>query len=100
MRTEDLGVTAIMAVAAVVGIARSVKNETAYYRPKPSPALVEMIFAPCQAFDTAVGHAVTKQEAVQVGLRTPTLAEPPAVTQSQSVAQDHAAVGVANTPQK
>ena len=29
------------------------------------------LFAPCQAFDTAMGRSVSKQEAVQMGLLTP-----------------------------
>jgi hypothetical protein len=48
------------------------------YCPSPSPASVTALFAPCQTFDTAVGHSVSKQEAVQMGLLAPDLQPEPA----------------------
>jgi hypothetical protein len=51
------------------------------------------VFAPCQAFDTAVGHSVTKKEAVMMGLLTP--AEQPTPPVTQLAAQEHATVGMA-----
>ena len=56
------------------GIAYSVKSEPRYYCPQPSAASVATLFAPCLAFDSAMGRRVTKQEAVMMGLLTP--AEP------------------------
>jgi hypothetical protein len=93
MRTEDLAVIVIMAVAAGVGLAYSVKNEPAYC-PEPSAASVATLFAPCQAFESAMGHRVTKQEAVQMGLLAPS--EQPTPPTAQLAAQEHATVGVAH----
>jgi hypothetical protein len=113
MRTEDLVVIAIMAVAAGAGIAYSVKSEPDYC-PQPSAASVARLFAPCQAFDAAMGHSITKQEAVQMGLLKPN--QQPASTPGQqpatpnpaqlvaedfeTMAQEHATVGVANFKRK
>ena len=108
MRTGDLVGIAIMAFVAGAGIvAYSVKGDPDYC-PPPSPASVARLFAPCQAFDTAMGHTVTKQEAVRMGLLKPTdqpaltPAEPPPPAPAQLVAQDfqimeHATVGVAKS---
>jgi hypothetical protein len=109
MRTEDLVVIAAMAVAASTGIAYWVKSEPNYC-PQPSASSVATLFAPCQAFDTAMGHTVTMQEAVQMGLLKP-YQQPPASTPGQqpatpspaqlvaedfqTMAQEHATVGVA-----
>jgi hypothetical protein len=79
MTTEDFFVIAIMAVAAGAGIAYSVKSEP-YYCPQPSAASVATLFAPCQAFESAIGHAITKPE-------------PPA---TQVAAGEHATVGSAS----
>ena len=38
------------------------------YCPPATAASVETLFAPCQAFDTAMGHKITRKEAVQMGL--------------------------------
>jgi hypothetical protein len=70
MRTEDLAVVVIMAAAAGAGLAYSIKSEPGYC-PQPSAASVATLFAPCQAFESAMGHRVTKQEAVQMGLLAP-----------------------------
>jgi hypothetical protein len=92
MRTEDLAVIVILAVAAGAGIAYSVKSEPSYC-PQPSPASVARLFAPCLAFESAIGHRVTKQEAVMMGLLTP--AEP-ASPATQLAAKEHATVGAAH----
>jgi hypothetical protein len=93
MRTEDLVVIAIMAVAAGAGIAYSVKSEPDYC-PQPSAASVAKLFAPCQAFESAMGHAITKKEAMQMGLLAPDeQPEPPA---TQLAAGEHATVGLAS----
>jgi hypothetical protein len=61
----------ILVGAMVVGLgAYSVRPGDAYC-PSPSAASVAMLFAPCQAFDTAMGHPVSKQKAIQMGLLTP-----------------------------
>ena len=106
MRTGDRVGIAIMVASAGI-VTYSVKNDPDYC-PPPSPASVARLFAPCQAFYTAMGHTVTKQEAVRMGLLKPTdqpaltPAEPPAAAPAQLVAQDfqimeHATVGVANS---
>ena len=72
MRTENLAAIAIATVAAgVAGLAVYSDKSADYYCPPPSPAFVATLFAPCQAFDTAMGHKVTKKEAVQMGLLKP-----------------------------
>ena len=65
---KDLFVAVIAIVAAVAGLAVYLVKGTDYYCPQPSAA---SLFAPCQAFDTAMGHKVTKKEAVQMGLLKP-----------------------------
>jgi hypothetical protein len=109
MRTGNLVGIAIIAFVAGAGIvAYSVKSDPDYC-PSSSPASVARLFAPCQAFYTAMGHAVTKQEAVRMGLLKPTdqpalapAGPPPPPEPAQLVAQDfqimeHATVGVANS---
>jgi hypothetical protein len=72
MKDGDLAAIAIAtAVAAGAGLAVYSVKGTDYYCPPPSAASVATLFAPCQAFDTAMGHKVTKKEAVQMGLLTP-----------------------------
>jgi hypothetical protein len=93
MRTKDLAVIVTMAVAAGAGIAYSVKKERGYYCPQPSAASVATLFAPCLAFESAMGHRVTKQEAVMMGLLTPAEPTSPA---TQLAAKEHATVGVAH----
>jgi hypothetical protein len=91
MRTGDLAVIVIMAVAAGAGIAYSVKSEPTYC-PQPSSASVVTLFAPCLAFESAMGHRVTRREAVMMGLLTPAEPTSPA---AQLAAKEHATVGVA-----
>jgi hypothetical protein len=93
MRTKDLAVIVTMAVAAGAGIAYSVKSERRYYCPPQSPASMETLFAPCLAFDSAMGRRVTKQEAVLMGLLTPAEPTSPA---TQLAAKEHATVGAAH----
>jgi hypothetical protein len=69
---SDYLVAAILVGAMVVGLgAYSVRSGDEYYCPGPSAASVAALFAPCLAFDSAMGRPVTKQEAVQMGLLTP-----------------------------
>ncbi len=58
-------------VAVAIGAGMNTVHPSSDYCPSPSPASVEALFAPCQAFDTAMGRSVTKQEAVQMGLLMP-----------------------------
>ena len=72
MNQGDLAALAIaIAVAAGAGLAIYSVRGTDYYCPSPSPASVATFFAPCQAFDTAMGHKISKEESVQMGLLTP-----------------------------
>ena len=86
---KDLFVAVIAIVAAVAGLAVYFVKGTDYYCPQPSAASVATLFAPCQAFDAAMGHKVTKKEAVMMGLLTP--AEP-----TSPATKEHATVGVAH----
>ena len=72
MRTQDLAVLAIATVV-VAGAGRAIQSGwgTDYYCPPPSAASVATLFAPCQAFDTAMGRKITKKEAVRMGLLKP-----------------------------
>jgi len=68
---KDLAAIAIAtAVAAGAGLAVNHVRGTDYFCPPPSVASVATLFAPCQAFDTAMGHRITRKEAVQMGLLT------------------------------
>jgi len=95
MRAEYLAVIAIGALAAGAGLAaQSVKTND--YCPRPSPASVSALFAPCQAFDTAIGHSVTRKEAVMMGLLTPA-EQPTTPPATRLAAQEHATVGMATS---
>jgi hypothetical protein len=61
---------------------------SADYCPRPSAASVTTLFAPCQAFDSAVARGLTKKEAVQMGLLTPD--EQPAASSMRYVARSTA----------
>jgi len=68
MKDQTLGVIALGVVA--VGAAWTVHTfaSTDYYCPGPSAASVVALLAPCQAFDTALGHTVSSDEAVRMAL--------------------------------
>ena len=70
---KDLYAALGIATAIAAGAGLTIKHVagTDYYCPPPTAASVATLFAPCQAFDTAVGHKITKKEAVQMGLLTP-----------------------------
>jgi hypothetical protein len=84
MRTEYLAAIAIAAFAAGAGLAAYSVRGQADFCPQPSAASVTALFAPCQTFDTAMGRAVTKKEAVRMGLLMPD--EQPALTPEQQPA--------------
>ena len=70
---KDLAAALTIATAIAAGAGLTIKHlrGTDYYCPPPTAASVETLFAPCQAFDTAMGHKITKKEAVRMGLLTP-----------------------------
>ena len=70
---KDLAAALTIATAIAAGAGLTIKHlwPTDYYCPPPTTASVETLFAPCQAFDTAMGHKITKKEAVRMGLLTP-----------------------------
>ena len=77
MNSQYLG-AALLAIAAGIAVGFSSIKAGDEYCPSPSPASVTSLFAPCQTFVAAVGHPVSKQEAVQMGLLTPDLQPAPA----------------------
>ena len=70
---KELAAALTIATAIAAGAGLTIKHlwPTDYYCPPPTAASVETLFAPCQAFDTAMGRKITKKEAVQMGLLTP-----------------------------
>ena len=69
---KDLPAALAIAAAVAAGAGLTIKHlwPTDYYCPPPTAASVATLFAPCQAFDTAMGHRITRKEAVQMGLLT------------------------------
>jgi hypothetical protein len=109
MKDYFLAAIAIAALAAG-GVSAAYSVRTADYCPQPSAASVTALFAPCQAFETAMGPAITADEAMDMGL--PRLDEQPAAIPAkqpdltpeqlvaedfQSIAREHATAGVANS---
>jgi len=92
MRTEYLTAIAVASFAAGASWAVYSVRTNSDYCPPPSAASAAALFAPCQSFDTATGHVVTKQQAVQMGLLAPDEQPAPA---TQLAAEEHATVGVA-----
>jgi hypothetical protein len=77
MNSQYLG-AALLAIAVGIAVGFSSIKAGDEYCPIPSPASVTSLFAPCQTFVAAVGHSVSKQEAVQMGLLAPDLQPQPA----------------------
>jgi hypothetical protein len=71
MKSDYIAVAIFVMVAVAIGAGMNAVHPSGDYCPSPSPASVEALFAPCQAFDTVMGRSVSKQEAVQIGLLTP-----------------------------
>lgn len=61
----------VLVCACCVGLAVLLVGPSRYYCPQPSSRSVAALFAPCQAFDTSFGHAITEDQAVKMGLLTP-----------------------------
>jgi hypothetical protein len=68
---DDYLVAALLIGAAAIGLGANIVHSQNEYCPNPSPASVTALFAPCQTFDTAMGHSISKQQAIQMGLLTP-----------------------------
>jgi hypothetical protein len=68
---SDYVVAGILAGAMVVGLGAYLAHPGDEYCPSPSAASVAKLFAPCQAFENAMGRAVSRQAAVRIGLLTP-----------------------------
>jgi hypothetical protein len=68
---SDYIVTGILVGAMAIGLGAYSVRSGDEYCPTPSAASVAALFAPCQAFDSAMGREVSQQEAVKMGLLTP-----------------------------
>jgi hypothetical protein len=68
---SDYVVAGILAGAMVVGLGAYSTHPGDEYCPSPSAASVTKLFAPCQAFENAMGREISRQEAVRIGLLTP-----------------------------
>jgi len=68
---SDYVVAGILVAAMVVGLGAYSVHPGDEYCPNPSAASVTKLFAPCQAFESAMGRGVSRQEAVRIGLLTP-----------------------------
>jgi hypothetical protein len=68
---SDYIVAGILVGAMVVGLRAYSVRPSDEYCPSPSATSVASLFAPCQAFESAMGREVSKQEAVKMGLLTP-----------------------------
>jgi hypothetical protein len=81
MKSDYLLAALLVMVAVAISLGANWTGSGSTYCPNPSAASVAALFAPCQAFDTAMGYPVSKQEAVRMGLLTPDEQPTPAVTQ-------------------
>ena len=81
MKSDSLFAALLVMVAMAIGLGANWTGSGSSYCPSPSAASVAALFAPCQAFDAAMGHPVSKQEAVRMGLLTPDEQPTPAATQ-------------------
>jgi hypothetical protein len=68
---SDYVVAGILVAAMVVGLGAYSVHPGDQYCPSPSAASVAKLFAPCQAFESAMGREVSRQDAVKMGLLTP-----------------------------
>lgn len=81
---SDYVAAALLVGAVAVGLGAKSIRPGDEYCPAPSAASVAMLFAPCQAFETAMGGPVTKRQAIQLGLLIPDKQPTPAGTQVAS----------------
>jgi hypothetical protein len=98
MKNRDLaGIIVASVICGVVYSAYLVRTQSNVC-PKPSASSITSLLAPCQAFDTAIGHTVSKQEAVHMGLLRPDESNTPGAPRlAASPENERATVGVATT---
>ena len=84
MKSDYLFAALLVMVAVAISLGANWTGSGSSYCPSPSAASVAALFAPCQAFDTATGRAVSKSEAAQMGLLTPDEQPLPVTTQVAS----------------
>jgi hypothetical protein len=70
MKSQYLAAALFAVCAVAIGVGANTIRPSDQYCPNPSARSVAALFAPCPAFDTAVGRPVSRQEAVQMGLLT------------------------------
>jgi hypothetical protein len=81
---SDYVAAGLLVGAVAIGLgAKSIRSGDEYC-PAPSAASVATLFAPCQAFEMAMGGPVTRQQAVRLGLLIPDRQPAPAGTQVAS----------------
>jgi hypothetical protein len=80
MKSDYLFAVLLVIVVVAISLGANWTGSNSNYCPPPSAASVATLFAPCQAFESAMGHRVSKQEAVQMGLLTPDEQPTPAAT--------------------
>ena len=59
MKSDYIAAAILVRVAVAIGAGMNAVHPSSDYCASPSPASVEALFAPCQAFDTATGPAPT-----------------------------------------
>jgi len=92
VNNRDLAAVVIAVVVGVIGYTSYLVRDHSNFCPGPSAASVASLFAPCQALDTAIGHSVSKQEAMEMGLLVP---DEQTLPQAARLAgRDHATVGM------
>ena len=84
MKSDYLFAALLVTVAVAISLGANWAGSGSSYCPSTSASSVAALFAPCQAFDTAMGHPVSKQEAVQMRLLTPDQRPLPVTTQFAS----------------
>jgi hypothetical protein len=106
-KTGVLGGFVAVACACCVVLVAFMVGPGREYCPRPSSESIAALFAPCQAFDTAVGHTVTTQEAVRMAFlkpdgrlaanaaREPSPPEEIQAEERQAILREHATVGAA-----
>jgi hypothetical protein len=62
MKSDYLFAALLVIAAVAISVGANLTGSNSSYCPRPSAASVTALFAPCQAFGTAMGHPVSKQE--------------------------------------
>ena len=84
MNSQYLGAALLATCALGIAVGFSSIKDSDQYCPSASASSVTALFAPCQTFDTAAGHSVSKQEAVRMGLLTSDLQPAPTAQFAQN----------------